>query len=214
ANYGKGKETRMIIEYVPVYHKRRAMMPPPESYYAFRAKYLSGLGQATCPSPTKLNANGNCCIPPSYFDNIGNRCAAPGAALVPNGNKFHWGGSAPPQQCVPNCTVPSPSGGSMTKQCGDNGCGGSCGTCGAGTECQGGSCVPETGGGGGSTTTTGGGGGGGTSVSIGNGGGGFDFSSLMESPLVWIGGGLLLVAVAYRIIRKPQSTSPSVIVTK
>ncbi len=206
----------MIIEIVPVYQRRKLRVPPPESYYAFRRNYLNGLGVANtfgrvnglgvaCPDPTKPNANGNCCIPPSLFDQQGNRCAAPGAALIPNGNKYHWGtGGQQPPPCTPNC---------VNKTCGTDGCGGTCGSCGTGTECQGGSCVPDTGGGGGSTTTPGGGGGGGV-VNVGtDGGSGLDLTGLLESPLVWIGGGLLLVAVAYRIIRKPTAT-PSTVVVK
>lgn len=39
----------------------------------------------------------------------------------------------PPVACVPTCAASNP--------CGDDGCGGSCGTCGGGSSCQAGTCV-------------------------------------------------------------------------
>lgn len=205
----------MIIEIVPVRQRRRPHVPPPESYYAFRHRYLAGLG-AACPSETVAQGD-KCCIPQSGWDGLDKRCiqSANNPMVVHTASGAHLKqGSAPPPggggggtPCTSNC-------GSRT--CGDDGCGGSCGACPTGQQCLGGTCVPDTSGGGGTTIppTSAGGGGGIINVGGTDSGGGIDLTGILDSPLVWIGGGLLLVAVAYRIIRKPTATSPSVVVTK
>ncbi len=58
-----------------------------------------------------------------------------------------WDPVANAHGCIdkPPCTADCSSKGGGTKQCGDDGCGGSCGTCPTGWSCPGGSCIPEEG---------------------------------------------------------------------
>ncbi len=64
------------------------------------------------------------------FDPFQGSCGSGTSRWVSQGN--YQGLPADSCQCTPNCT---------NKQCGDNGCGGSCGSCGDGQVCEGNQCV-------------------------------------------------------------------------
>jgi len=81
------------------------------------------------------------CDPPCVFGEVcedGSCVAVPCDPPCTDGETCALGICQPAPGCLIDCTFPD----GTTKGCGPNGCGGSCGACGTGLVCDGGTCVP------------------------------------------------------------------------